>query len=66
MFAVFALPEVQTDLSVDFGDFAATTVTFSAVTEAGRKFLGAVSVTVLKSAAPEFSAHAAKCGIFAK
>jgi len=72
MFAVFALPPAApADLTVDFGDFAATTVTFAAVTDAGREFLaaqfgrGAVSVAIPKSRAPEFAAFAATCGAVA-
>lgn len=72
MFAAFAVPAVSADLTVDLGDFAATTANFAAVTDAGRKFLGAqfghgaISVDVRKSEAPAFAAFAAQCGVIAR
>jgi hypothetical protein len=72
MFAVLAVPAVPADLSVDLGDFAATTARFAAVTDAGREFLaaqfgrGAISVDVRKSEAPAFAAFAKQCGVIAR
>ncbi|HVK80416.1 MAG TPA: hypothetical protein VM915_07365 [Verrucomicrobiae bacterium] len=57
------------DLSLNLGDFNATTALIAAVTPAGRDFLGhlfgfgAASINLPKSKVPEFSAFAATKGI---